>query len=82
MDVQDLFKNRWLGLKAGFVGFVLAALGFGVAWFGFQILGMFFFWTGWLLGGVGMVLHLRQIFKEVKADPKEIYPPAKQPWER
>jgi hypothetical protein len=29
-----------------------------------------------------LVIHARQVAREFKAEPKDLYPPAKQPWER
>lgn len=64
------------------IGLVLGAAGFTIAWFWLYSLGASLFVAGWIVGVVGLAIHFRQVFKELRADPKELYPPAKQPWER
>ena len=60
-----------------------------VAIFGFAIVWFSGHWTGWVLfvvgfgvGVIGLAVHARQVVTEFKADPKDLYPPTKQPWER
>lgn len=65
-----------------FIGIVLAFIGFGFTWFKFSALGMPLFLVGWFVGVAGLVVHFRQVFQVMSADPKDLFPPAKQPWER
>ena len=65
MQSAELTKNRWLGMKIMSTGFVIVALAALLAWVGFE--SGFLFLIGWLLGVVGMAVHSRQFYREMKA---------------
>lgn len=65
-----------------FIGIVLAFIGFGFTWFKFSALGIPLLLAGWFVSVAGLVVHFLKFFQDMRADPKDLYPPAKQPWER
>ena len=75
-------KNRWRGFKIMFIGVVVAFSGGAIDLLWALPLARAMFWVGWVVGGIGSVLHARQMVKETLANPKDLYPRAKQPWEQ
>jgi len=82
MSEKDLYKSRWLGLKicalglAFFFGGVLVGIDLG-------------HWScsplsivGFLTMVIGGVLHYKQFYAEMTADPEELYKKPKSPWEK
>jgi len=63
-------------------GAAVALIGVLISSFDLRAFGAFTGFMGCLLGGVGLWIHLCQFYRETTADPKDLYAPGKQPWER
>lgn len=82
MEAEAFVKNRWRGFKYMLVGMAIAIFGFAIVWFLEHWTGRLLFVVGFGAGLVGIVIHARQVIREFRADPKDLYPRAKQPWEQ
>jgi len=82
MKKQELEKNSYREFKISLLGFVLAFGGFFLTYFTDHNAGMFFFFFGFLIAAIGMAIHYKNFYKELKTDPKELYERSKQPWEK
>ncbi len=78
----NLSINKWRGLKILFFGLLLALLGFALSWFSISSIGGLIFFLGWLIGVAGLALHFRQVYREMTEKRENLFPSAKQPWER
>lgn len=76
-------SGQYRGVLVIFVGAGIAVTGvtlsnvFAEGWL--HLFGSALFWMGWLVGGLGLAIHLRAFVKNLREQPE---PPAKQPWEK
>lgn len=80
--IENLPSNRWHGLKILFIGLLLALFGFALSWYSFSTIGRLIFFLGWLVGVFGLAVHFRQYYQDMKEKRENLFPSAKQPWER
>lgn len=81
-SAAEVFKLRWVGVRVATAGVALGAVGLFFAFVLGHPIALLFILIGCLVGMVGGVLHLQQMRRESRLDPKDIHPKANQPWDR
>ena len=82
MKLEEIEKNRYKGLKIGLIGFAVSFIGFYVGYYTYIPIAHISILIGFVVVAIGMYIHYKNWFKEMKADPKELYKAPKQPWEK